>query len=33
MTQKQEQAINTFKSNFNCAQSVFTSFSDEFGLH
>ena len=32
MTSKQEKAINTFKSNFNCAQSVFTSFSDEFKL-
>lgn len=32
MTSKQKQAINTFKSNFNCAQSVFTSFSDKFGL-
>jgi C_GCAxxG_C_C family probable redox protein len=32
MTQKQQQAVNTFKSNFNCAQSVLTTFSEDFGL-
>lgn len=32
MTQKQQQAVNTFKANFNCAQSVLTTFSDDFGL-
>ncbi len=33
MTAKQNQANNTFRSDYNCAQSVFTSFSDEFGLN
>ena len=32
MTTKQEQAVQSFKSNYNCAQSVFRSFSEDLGL-
>lgn len=33
MTQKQQLAIDTFKSDFNCAQSVLTTFSEDFDLN
>jgi C_GCAxxG_C_C family probable redox protein len=32
MTKKQKLAVDTFKSDFNCAQSVLSSFSEDLGL-
>jgi len=32
MTEKQKEAINLFRSGFNCAQSVFAVFSKEIGI-
>ena len=32
MTDKQQKAIEIFKNNYNCAQSVLSTFSEQFGL-